>query len=82
MPRRLPPHACPLSFPQVNKVSFSVSGLGLIRGSLTISASYRQAGPQRVDITFLEAALVPSELQTLFQANYDLLLSIFNPQAS
>jgi len=33
-----------------------------------------------VDIDFKEASLVPSELQRLFEANYDLLLSIFNPQ--
>lgn len=33
-----------------------------------------------MDITFKEASLVPSELQKLFEANYDLLLSVFNPQ--
>ncbi len=117
----------------VNKVDFSVSGLGLLRGSLTIKAGFRKAGPQRVDIDFHEASLVssigcrvskwmargvadgrptergrsrcffllitvpplrpsfspsppllfpqvPQELQRLFEANYDMLLSIFNPQ--
>ena len=39
-----------------------------------------RSAPKRVDIAFQEASLVPSELQKLFEANYDLLLSVFNPQ--
>mmetsp|Transcript_26991 Transcript_26991/g.59018 ORF Transcript_26991/g.59018 Transcript_26991/m.59018 type:complete len:241 (+) Transcript_26991:24-746(+) len=64
----------------VNRVEFSVSGLGMIQGSLTIRATYRQTSPSRVDIEFKDASLVPSQLEQLFKQNYDLLLSIFNPQ--
>ncbi|GAX79758.1 hypothetical protein CEUSTIGMA_g7199.t1 [Chlamydomonas eustigma] len=63
-----------------NKVDFSVSGLGFIKGSLTINAAYRVESPKRVLIDFQNASLVPGELQKLFEANYELLLSIFNPQ--
>lgn len=63
----------------INKIDFSVTGVGLIRGSLTIQASFAVSGPQRVDISFREASLEPRQLQALFEQNYDLLLSIFNP---
>jgi hypothetical protein len=35
---------------------------------------------QRVDIKFESSRLVPEQLLSLFQKNYDLLLSIFNPE--
>lgn len=35
---------------------------------------------QRVDIKFENSTLVPEQLMSLFQKNYDLLLSIFNPE--
>lgn len=35
---------------------------------------------QRVNIKFENSALVPEQLLSLFQKNYDLLLSIFNPE--
>jgi len=35
---------------------------------------------QRVDIKFENSTLVPEQLLSLFQKNYDLLLSIFNPE--
>jgi hypothetical protein len=35
---------------------------------------------QRVDIQFESSRLVPKQLLSLFQKNYDLLLSIFNPE--
>ena len=35
---------------------------------------------QRVDIHFESSRLVPEQLLSLFQKNYDLLLSIFNPE--
>lgn len=35
---------------------------------------------QRVDIQFESSRLVPEQLLSLFQKNYDLLLSIFNPE--
>jgi len=64
----------------INTVSFSVTGLSMIGGALTITASYAPSLPKRVDITFKDAVLNPAALQKLFEANYDLLLSIFNPQ--
>jgi hypothetical protein len=35
---------------------------------------------QRVEIKFLKSVLVPEQLLLLFQKNYDLLLSVFNPE--
>jgi hypothetical protein len=35
---------------------------------------------QRVNINFENSTLVPEQLLSLFQKNYDLLLSIFNPE--
>ena len=35
---------------------------------------------QRVAIRFENSTLVPEQLLSLFQKNYDLLLSIFNPE--
>lgn len=61
-------------------VGFRVAGLGLLEGTLTIRASYQVAGPSRVNVDFQDSTLVPSQLQTIFEANFDLLLSIFNPQ--
>lgn len=63
----------------VNKVGFSVAGLGMLKGSFTIEASYTIASPTRVNIEFKKSAIVPDQLLTLFQKNYDMLLSIFNP---
>lgn len=62
-----------------NKVEFSVTGVGVFRGNLTIQASFQVVGPQRVKIEFDKATLEPRQLQALFDQNYDLLLSIFNP---
>ncbi|WIA18878.1 hypothetical protein OEZ85_003551 [Tetradesmus obliquus] len=64
----------------LNVVQFSVAGLGMLSGSLTVKASYEVASDDRVSIKFIESTLVPEKLQSLFQANYDLLLSIFNPE--
>ncbi|MEW5302026.1 MAG: hypothetical protein WDW38_008655 [Sanguina aurantia] len=64
----------------VNRVAFSVSGLGMIKGALTITASFQPVSEQRVAITFQNALLAPTQLQMIFKANYDLLLSIFNPE--
>jgi len=64
----------------VNRVGFSVAGLGMLSGSFTIEASYTIASPSRVDIQFESSRLVPEQLLSLFQKNYDLLLSIFNPE--
>lgn len=64
----------------VNRVTFSVAGLGMLSGSFTIEASYKIASSTRVDIKFENSTLVPEQLMSLFQKNYDLLLSIFNPE--
>ena len=63
----------------VNEVTFVVAGLGALRGALTVEASFSPASDARVDITFQRATLAPPQLETLFRANYALLLSIFNP---
>ncbi|KAG0570470.1 hypothetical protein M758_6G158400 [Ceratodon purpureus] len=64
----------------VNKVTFSVAGLGMLSGSFTIEASYNIVSPTRVNIKFENSTLVPEQLLSLFQKNYELLLSIFNPE--
>lgn len=64
----------------VNRIAFSVSGLSSLRGALTIRARYSVASERRVDIEYLDSALTPSQLQTIFEANLPLLLSIFNPE--
>lgn len=42
-------------------------------------AKYKVEGPARVGVQFLGSSLTPSALQAVFEANYDLLLGIFNP---
>jgi len=65
----------------VNEIGFGVSGLGAaLSGALTVRATYEVVSPTRVAIAFAGASLAPSALEALFRANYDLLLSIFNPQ--
>jgi hypothetical protein len=49
---------CAHCAPQINVVGFSVVGLSMVGGALTITASYKPAGDKRVDITFQEATLV------------------------
>jgi len=63
-----------------NTVAFWVAGLSSVRGALRIRATFTPASDTRVDIAFQDATLAPAKLQKLFEANYDLLLSIFNPQ--
>eukprot|EP00775_Hariotina_reticulata_P004380 gene4379-4632_t len=64
----------------LNVIQFSVAGLGMLSGSLTVKASYEVVSDQRVAIKFMESTLVPEQLQQIFQQNYDLLLSVFNPE--
>ncbi|KXZ56946.1 hypothetical protein GPECTOR_1g853 [Gonium pectorale] len=64
----------------VNRIEFSVTGLSALRGSLTIRAQYEVVSDARVGITYLDSALVPAQLQKIFEANLPLLLSIFNPE--
>lgn len=63
-----------------NTITFSVAGLGMLRGVLTIEASYVVSSVSRVDICFEKSSIVPDQLLKLFQKNYDLLLSVFNPE--
>ncbi|GJP38803.1 hypothetical protein CLOM_g23212 [Closterium sp. NIES-68] len=62
-----------------NVVEFSVRGLGLLSGKLTIEATYTVSSPTRVDIRFESSSIVPDQLSKLFEKNYDLLLQVFNP---
>lgn len=64
----------------VNTIGFSVAGLGMLTGELTIEASFKIASLKRVDIQFERSAIAPETLLNLFRKNYDILLSIFNPQ--
>lgn len=43
---------------QINKVGFSVTGLGNLAGSLTIRASFKPVSDKRVSIAFEKASLV------------------------
>ncbi|MCO5547025.1 hypothetical protein L7F22_000466 [Adiantum nelumboides] len=63
-----------------NMITFSVAGLGMLSGALTIEASYVVWSATRVDIKFEKSTIVPAQLLKLFQKNYDMLLSIFNPE--
>jgi hypothetical protein len=65
---------------QVNVVNFDSLVFGKFKGSLTIEASFEPISPKRVAITLEKASLVPQQFQKLFEKNYDLLLSIFNPE--
>jgi len=63
-----------------NIVEFKVAGLGVLRGSLTLEASYAVTSATRVDIKLEKSEIKPDQLRSLFQKNYDLLLSVFNPE--
>eukprot|EP01023_Acetabularia_acetabulum_P033908 TRINITY_DN3179_c0_g1_i1.p2 TRINITY_DN3179_c0_g1~~TRINITY_DN3179_c0_g1_i1.p2 ORF type:complete len:245 (-),score=29.75 TRINITY_DN3179_c0_g1_i1:364-1062(-) len=63
-----------------NEVEFNVAGMGALNGAFTIVANYELSGETRVNINFVESTLRPAALQQLFEKNYDLLLSIFNPE--
>ena len=63
----------------VNTVEFAVAAFNMLRGALTISASYTVASSKRVNVTFDKSELAPEQLQKLFEKNYEMLLGIFNP---
>ena len=65
---------------QKNIVEFDILLFGKFKGSLTIEAKYEIVSPCRVAITLERAMLVPQQFQKLFEKNYDMLLSIFNPE--
>ncbi|KNA13111.1 hypothetical protein SOVF_119700 [Spinacia oleracea] len=64
----------------VNTIKFSAKGLNLLNGLLTIQASFSVASPSRVNINYDNSQITPEQLMNLFKKNYDLLLSIFNPE--
>uniref|UniRef100_A0A2P2KN64 Putative plastid-lipid-associated protein 7ic isoform X3 n=1 Tax=Rhizophora mucronata TaxID=61149 RepID=A0A2P2KN64_RHIMU len=63
----------------VNVIKFSVRGLKL-NGQLTIEASFKIASNSRVDVSYDSSTIIPDQLMKMFLKNYDLLLSIFNPE--
>jgi PAP_fibrillin len=62
-----------------NEVRFAVTGLGTFQGALTIKASFTSVSANRVLVKFEEATLQPAQLQAVFEKNFDMLLSVFNP---
>ncbi|KAJ1412930.1 Plastid lipid-associated protein/fibrillin conserved domain [Sesbania bispinosa] len=64
----------------VNVIKFSAKGLSLLSGQLSIEASFKIASTTRVDINFEKSTIIPDQLMNVFRKNYDLLLSIFNPE--
>ena len=65
---------------QKNIVEFDILLFRKFKGSLTIEAKYEAVSPCRVSLTLEKAMLIPQQFQQLFEKNYDLLLSIFNPE--
>ncbi|KAJ8765326.1 hypothetical protein K2173_012023 [Erythroxylum novogranatense] len=63
----------------VNVIKFRIKGLNL-NGQLTIEASFRIASNSRVDISCDSSTIIPEQLKNMFKRNYDLLVSIFNPE--
>ncbi|KMZ76457.1 putative plastid-lipid-associated protein 7, chloroplastic [Zostera marina] len=63
----------------INEIQFNVRGFKLLSGKLTIAASFAVSSKNRVDIKFQNSNISPVQLMELFKKNYDLLLSIFNP---
>ena len=51
---------------QINKVCFSVTGLGNLSGSLTIIAAFQPVSPKRVSITFESAKLVSAPRELMY----------------
>ncbi|CAJ1937901.1 unnamed protein product [Sphenostylis stenocarpa] len=64
----------------VNMIKFSARGLSLLSGQLSIESSFKIASATRVDINFENSTITPDQLMNVFRKNYDLLLSIFNPE--
>lgn len=64
----------------VNVIKFSVKGLNLLNGQLTVEASFKVASKSRVEINYDKSSITPAQLMNMFRKNYELLLGIFNPQ--
>ncbi|XP_059645581.1 fibrillin-5, chloroplastic isoform X2 [Cornus florida] len=64
----------------VNVIKFNIRGLNLLNGQLKIEATFKIASKSRVDITYNNSTITPDQLMNVFRKNYDILLSIFNPE--
>ncbi|XP_028797860.1 probable plastid-lipid-associated protein 7, chloroplastic isoform X2 [Neltuma alba] len=64
----------------VNVIKFSSKGLSLLNGQLSIEASFKIASSTRVLINYENSTITPDQLMNVFRKNYDVLLSIFNPE--
>lgn len=64
----------------VNVIMFNVRGLNLFNGHLKIEAFFKTASKSRVDIKYSNSTISPDQLMNVFRKNYDLLLSIFDPE--
>ncbi|KAF5203433.1 Plastid-lipid associated protein PAP / fibrillin family protein [Thalictrum thalictroides] len=64
----------------VNVIEFNARGLQMLNGKLTVEASFKISSKSRVDITYETSSIIPDKLMNVFQKNYEVLLSIFNPE--
>ncbi|XP_047334171.1 fibrillin-5, chloroplastic isoform X2 [Impatiens glandulifera] len=64
----------------VNIVMFNVRALNFLNGQLKIESSFKTASKSRVDIEYVDSSITPEQLMNVFKKNYDILLSIFNPE--
>ncbi|XP_054806608.1 fibrillin protein 5 homolog isoform X2 [Prosopis cineraria] len=64
----------------VNVIKFSAKGLSLLNGQFSIESSFKIASSTRVLINFENSTITPDQLMNVFRKNYDVLLSIFNPE--
>ena len=64
----------------VNRVGFSVAGIGNFGGELVITASFQRESSKRVAVTFEDAKLQPEQLDKMFAKHMPMLLEIFNPE--
>ncbi|GAB2283203.1 hypothetical protein Dimus_017729 [Dionaea muscipula] len=63
----------------VNVIEFNPRGLSLLKGQLTIEATFVVASESRVSIKYRRSSITPEQLMKVFKQNYELLISIFNP---
>ncbi|KAF9624860.1 hypothetical protein IFM89_015414 [Coptis chinensis] len=63
----------------VNVIEFNARGLQMLNGQLTVEASFKIASKSRVDIKYENSTITPDKLMNVFRKNYNLLLSVFNP---
>ncbi|KAJ4953383.1 hypothetical protein NE237_030215 [Protea cynaroides] len=64
----------------VNVIEFNLRGVNVLKGQLSIEASFKVASKKRVDIQYKNSMINPDQLMNVFRKNYDLLLGIFNPE--